>query len=76
MMPSEHDKIIYLRWATRTLLTLLEIALIGYIVFLIFGDDNLAEDMHNSLSVVLGGLLLNFGKSSSFWFEKSKSDEK
>jgi len=26
--------------------------------------------------VVLGGLLLNFGKSSSFWFEKSKSDEK
>ena len=75
VMPSEHDKIIYLRWATRTLLTLLEIALIAYIVFLIFGDDNLAEDMHNALSVILGGLLLNFGKSSSFWFEKSKSDE-
>ena len=75
-MPSGHDKIIYLRWATRTVLTLLEIALIGYIVYLIFGDNRLAEDMHNSLSVVLGGLLLNFGKSSSFWFEKSKSDEK
>ena len=75
-MPNEHDKIIYLRWATRTTLTLLEIALIGYIVYLIFGDSHLAEDMHNSLSVVLGGLLLNFGKSSSFWFEKSKSDEK
>tara|TARA_R110000824_G_scaffold398833_1_gene603391 strand:- start:768 stop:998 length:231 start_codon:yes stop_codon:yes gene_type:complete len=76
-MPSnEHDKIIYLRWATRTVLTLLEIVLIGYIVYLIFGENRLAEDMHNSLSVVLGGLLLNFGKSSSFWFEKSKSDEK
>ena len=76
MPQNEHDKIIYLRWATRTLLTLLEIALIGYIVYLIFGESRLAEDMHNSLSVVLGGLLLNFGKSSSFWFEKSKSDEK
>lgn len=77
VMPSnEHDKIIYLRWATRTVLTLLEIVLIGYIVYLIFGENRLAEDMHNSLSVVLGGLLLNFGKSSSFWFEKSKSDEK
>ena len=76
MTQSEHDKIIYLRWGTRTVLTLLEIVLIGYIVYLIFGENRLAEDMHNSLSVVLGGLLLNFGKSSSFWFEKSKSDEK
>ena len=75
-MSSDHDKIIYLRWGTRSILTLLEIILIGYIVYLIFGENNLAEDMHIALSVILGGLLLNFGKSTAFWFEKSKSDEK
>ena len=76
VMPENTDQIIFLRWATRTVLTLLEIALIGYIVFLIFGGGELQEEMQNALSVVLGGLILNFGKSSSFWFEKSKSDEK
>lgn len=63
-----NNKIHFLRWSTRSLLTLMEVALIGYVVFLIFGGGTLAEDMQNALSVVLGGLILNFGKSSSYWF--------
>ena len=28
----------------------------------------------NSLSVVLGALMLNFGKSSSYWFSNESND--
>jgi hypothetical protein len=64
----ENSRIFILRWSTRSLLTLMEIGLIGYVVYLIFGGGELAKDMQNALSVVLGGLILNFGKSSSYWF--------
>ena len=63
------------RWATRTALTLAEILLIGYVVYLIFGGGTLADDMENALSVVLGGLILNFGKTSSYWFSNDSLEE-
>ena len=66
-----------LRWATRSVLTILEVALIAYVIMLIFGEDPINEGYSQALSVILGGLILNFGKASSFWFSgESIEDEK
>ena len=65
-----------LRWATRSVLSVLEVLLIGYIIYLIFGGGELNPEMTNALSVVVGGLLLNFGKSSGLWFSQESNAEK
>ena len=70
------DKIVFYRWLTRTILTIGEVILIGYVIYLIFGGGNIEEVLMNSLSVVLGALMLNFGKSSSYWFSPESDDLK
>jgi len=67
--------IIFYRWLARFILTIGEVILIGYVIFLIFGGGVIEEGLMNSLSVVLGALMLNFGKSSSYWFS-TESNEK
>jgi hypothetical protein len=67
--------IIFYRWLARFILTIGEVILIGYVIYLIFGGGVIEEGLMNSLSVVLGALMLNFGKSSSYWFS-TESNEK
>ena len=67
--------IIFYRWLARFILTIGEVVLIGYVIYLIFGGGVIEEGLMNSLSVVLGALMLNFGKSSSYWFS-TESNEK
>ena len=60
-----------LRWATRTIIAIGELALIAYIINLIFNPDRaLNPEMTNALSVLVGGLLLNFGKTSGYFFSQ------
>ena len=60
-----------LRWATRTGIAIGELALIAYIINLIFNPDRaLNPEMTNALSVLVGGLLLNFGKTSGYFFSQ------
>ena len=60
-----------LRWATRTVIAIGELALIAYIINLIFNPDReLNPEMTNALSVLVGGLLLNFGKTSGYFFSQ------
>ena len=66
--------ILYYRWLTRTILTIGEVFLIAYVIYLIFGGGQIEEGLMNSLSVVLGALMLNFGKSSSYWFSNESND--
>ena len=69
-------KLQILRWSTRTLIALGELCLIAYIINLIFNPDNtLDPEMTNALSVLVGGLLLNFGKTRGYYFS-SESDPK
>ena len=65
----------FARWITRTLLTIGEVFLIGYVIYLLFGGGTIAEEMMNALSVVLGALMLNFGKASSYWFSTESNFE-
>ena len=67
--------LVFARWLTRTLLTLGEVLLIAYVIHLLFVGASLEEHMMNSLSVVLGALLLNFGKASSYWFSTESNFE-
>ena len=58
-------------WATRTVIAIGELALIAYIINLIFNPDRaLNPEMTNALSVLVGGLLLNFGKTSGYFFSQ------
>ena len=66
--------IIFYRWFARFILTVGEVILIGYVIYLIFGGGIIEEGLMNSLSVVLGALMLNFGKSSSYWFSNESND--
>ncbi len=58
-----------LRWFTRLLISVVELFLIGMIIyFLFFGSTDMDSEKTNLLSVIIGGLLLNFGKTSGFYF--------
>jgi len=58
-----------LRWFTRLLISVVELLLIGMIIyFLFFGSTDMDSEKTNLLSVIIGGLLLNFGKTSGFYF--------
>tara|TARA_R100001530_G_scaffold117373_1_gene84516 strand:- start:411 stop:656 length:246 start_codon:yes stop_codon:yes gene_type:complete len=58
-----------LRWFTRLLISIVELFLIGMIIyFLFFGSIDMDSEKTNLLSVIIGGLLLNFGKTSGFYF--------
>ena len=60
-----------LRWATRTVIAIGELSLIAFIINLIFNPDRaLNPEMTNALSVLVGGLLLNFGKTSGYFFRQ------
>ena len=60
-----------LRWATRTVIAIGELSLIAFIINLIFNPDRaLNPEMTNALSVLVGGLLLNFGKTSGYFFSQ------
>ena len=60
-----------LRWATRTVIAIGELSLIAFIINLIFNPDrSLNPEMTNALSVLVGGLLLNFGKTSGYFFSQ------
>ena len=64
-------KLPQLRWATRTVIAVGELSLIAYIINLIFNPDReLNPEMTNALSVLVGGLLLNFGKTSGYFFSQ------
>lgn len=67
--------ILFYRWFARFVLTIGEVILIGYVIYLIFGGGVIEEGLMNSLSVVLGALMLNFGKSSSYWFSNESNDK-
>ena len=56
---------------TRTIIAVGELALIAFIINLIFNPDRaLNPEMTNALSVLVGGLLLNFGKTSGYFFSQ------
>ena len=56
---------------TRTIIAIGELALIAFIINLIFNPDRaLNPEMTNALSVLVGGLLLNFGKTSCYFFSQ------
>ena len=58
-----------LRWLTRLLISVVELFLIGMIIyFLFFASLDMDSEKVNLLSVIIGGLLLNFGKTSGFYF--------
>ena len=58
-----------LRWFTRLLISIVELFLIGMIIyFLFFASLEMDSEKVNLLSVIIGGLLLNFGKTSGFYF--------
>ena len=58
-----------LRWFTRLLISVVELFLIGMIIwFLFFSSMDMDSEKTNLLSVIIGGLLLNFGKTSGFYF--------
>ena len=58
-----------LRWFTRLLISIVELFLIGMIIwFLFFASIDMDSEKTNLLSVIIGGLLLNFGKTSGFYF--------
>ena len=60
-----------LRWATRTIIAIGELALIAYIINLIFTPDRaLNPEMTNALSVLVGGLWLNLGKTRGYFFSQ------
>ena len=60
-----------LRWGTRTVIAIGELGLIAFIINLIFNPDRaLNPEMTNALSVLVGGLLLNFGKTSGYFFSQ------
>ena len=50
-------------------------SLAGSLNYLLFGGGTIAEEMMNALSVVLGALMLNFGKASSYWFSTESNFE-
>ena len=58
-----------LRWFTRLLISVVELFLIGMIIYLLFfASIEMDSEKTNLLSVIIGGLLLNFGKTSGFYF--------
>ena len=60
-----------LRWVTRTVIAVGELGLIAFIINLIFYPDReLNPEMTNALSVLVGGLLLNFDKTSGYFFSQ------
>ena len=64
-------KLPHLRWATRTVIAVGELGLIAFIINLIFNPEReLNPEMTNALSVLVGGLLLNFGKTSGYFFSQ------
>lgn len=64
-------KLPHLRWATRTVIAIGELGLIAFIINLIFNPErSLNPEMTNALSVLVGGLLLNFGKTSGYFFSQ------
>ncbi len=57
-----------LRWATRTIISLVELFAIIFIIWLTYSDIPLDADKSQIISVLIGGLLLNFGATSKYFF--------
>ena len=57
-----------LRWATRTIISLVELFAIIFVIWLTYSDVPLDADKTQIISVLIGGLLLNFGATSKYFF--------
>ena len=65
-----------LRWFTRTLISLTELGIFVFIIWLIFLSDSAPNsEFLNILSVIIGAVALNLGKSSSWFFQNSTETE-
>lgn len=68
-----------LRYFTRSVLAIGELIVIAWIIYLIFHVENeMSADMTNAMSILVGGLLINYAKATSFYFsdQSEKEDEK
>tara|TARA_R100000656_G_scaffold47944_1_gene38945 strand:+ start:1058 stop:1297 length:240 start_codon:yes stop_codon:yes gene_type:complete len=68
-----------LRFCTRSILAIGELIVIAWIIYLIFHQqDDMSADMTNAMSILVGGLLINYAKATSFYFsdQSEKEDEK
>ena len=59
-----------LRWFTRTVISLTELFAIIFIVWLTYSGTPLDPDKTQIISVLIGGLLLNFGATSKYFFSE------
>ena len=64
-----------IKWGIRSVLPILELALIGWIVWLVFNNRNIGKEMQNILSACVGGLLVNYTKMSGFIFSRESDDK-
>jgi hypothetical protein len=63
------------RWATRTFLSVAELSLIGWVIYLIFNhSSSVSKEMQNALSMLVGALVINYAKASSFFFSETTSE--
>ena len=63
------------RWATRSFLSVAELSLIGWVIYLIFNhSSSVSEEMQNALSMLVGALVINYAKASSFFFSETTSE--
>ena len=68
-----------IRYFTRSVLAIGELIVIAWIIYLIFHVENeMSADMTNAMSILVGGLLINYAKATSFYFsdQSEKEDEK
>ena len=65
-----------LRWFTRTVISLTELGIFVFIIWLVFMSESApSSEFLNLISVVVGAVALNLGKSSSWFFQNSTEDE-
>lgn len=65
-----------LRWFTRSLISLTELGIFIFIIWLVFVTETPPQsEFINILSVIIGAVALNLGKSSSWFFQNSTEDE-
>jgi len=65
-----------LRWVTRSVISLTELGIFIFIIWLVFVTETPPQsEFVNILSVIIGAVALNLGKSSSWFFQNSTEEE-
>jgi len=66
-----------IKWTIRAILPIIELCLIGSIIWWVFNSDGVSKEMQNILSGAVGGLIVNYTKMSGFIFSnEADRDEK